>query len=410
MKPLRLEYVVPKILAKVEQVHEHQARSCANHDREKEVLLVSEPNQEAERSLHQTRDKIWTLQLSCSVSKDEDDDDQGDDDERTDSDNDGDDFVHPKSTDDEDSDEEIHDVNVEGDELDEEETNKEDEGDELYRDMFWLLRLLSHHFLSARTLPPPPTPLITHLQQTPAPIPATVPSSSLQDLPNFGSLFRFDHRLKALENGYSEFKHTNQFAEDVSLIPGIDNSYLANKMNEAIKTAVQLKSDRLRDEAQAKNKYFINKLDYNIKNIIKDQVKEQVKEKTSHAIAANLSKLKLKKILIDKMKSKKSIYRSDEQKNLYKALVEAYESKKLILDTYGDTVTLKRRRNDEDKDKEPSTGSNWGSKKRRARKDLELTSAQKEKTYKTTEGSKSYHESTGGTEDQPDEETAQLPD
>ncbi|GJY86805.1 hypothetical protein Tco_0500831 [Tanacetum coccineum] len=46
------------------------------------------------------------------------------------------------------------------------------------------------------TLPPPPTPLITHMQQTPFPIPTTAPSTSLQDLPNFGSLFGFDHRLK----------------------------------------------------------------------------------------------------------------------------------------------------------------------------------------------------------------------
>nr|GEU73163.1 hypothetical protein [Tanacetum cinerariifolium] len=47
-------------------------------------------------------------------------------------------------------------------------------------------------------------------------------------------------------------------------------------------------------------------------------------------------------------------------KPLYKALVEAYESDKLILDTYGDIVTIKRRRNDQDKDKEPFAGSNGG--------------------------------------------------
>nr|GEV84272.1 hypothetical protein [Tanacetum cinerariifolium] len=68
---------------------------------------------------------------------------------------------------------------------------------------------------------------------------------------------------------------------------------------------------------------------------------------------ANLSKLKLKKILIEKIKSNKSIYRSDKQKNLYKALVDAYECDKLILDTYRDTITLKKRRDDEDKDEEP---------------------------------------------------------
>ncbi|GKG63330.1 hypothetical protein Tco_0640825, partial [Tanacetum coccineum] len=46
-------------------------------------------------------------------------------------------------------------------------------------------------------------------------------------------------------------------------------------MNEAIKTTVQMQSDRLIDEAQAKNEDFLNKLDDNIKKIIKDQVKEQ---------------------------------------------------------------------------------------------------------------------------------------
>ncbi|GJZ34179.1 retrovirus-related pol polyprotein from transposon TNT 1-94 [Tanacetum coccineum] len=93
--------------------------------------------------------------------------------------------------------------------------------------------------LSATTLPQPPTPLITHLQQTPVPTPVTVPSSSLQDLPNFGSLFGFDHRLKTLETDFSKFKQTNQFAEEFSSIPGIVDPYLANKMHEAVKTAMK---------------------------------------------------------------------------------------------------------------------------------------------------------------------------
>ncbi|GKA48423.1 hypothetical protein Tco_0741381 [Tanacetum coccineum] len=121
--------------------------------------------------------------------------------------------------------------------------------------------------------------------------------------------------------------------------------------------------------------------------------------KTSLAIAANLSELELKKILIEKMESNKSIYKSDEQKNLYKALVDAYESGKLILDTYGDTVSFKRRRDDEDKDEEPFAGSNRGSKRRRAGKEPESTSTPKEKepksTGKSTEGSKSLHKSAG---------------
>ncbi|GJT94370.1 hypothetical protein Tco_1089888 [Tanacetum coccineum] len=63
--------------------------------------------------------------------------------------------------------------------------------------------------------------------------------------------------------------------------------------------------------------------------------------KTSHAVATNLSELELKKILIDKIERNKSIHRSNEQNNLYNALVEAYKSDKLILETYGETVLLK---------------------------------------------------------------------
>ncbi|GJW86036.1 hypothetical protein Tco_0159181 [Tanacetum coccineum] len=214
--------------------------------------------------------------------------------------------------------------------------------------------------LSATALHPPLTPLITHL---------------------------FDRRLKTLENNFLEFNQMNQFVAAVSLIPGIVDAYLANKMHKAVKTAIQLQSERLKDEAQDENADFINKLDDNIKKIIKNQVKEQVKaqvskilskiektineqlkakvlthssneSKTSHAVAANLSELELKKILIDKMESNKSIHKFDEQKNLYKALVNTYKSDKLILDTYRDTVLFKRCRDDEDKDKKPSAGSN----------------------------------------------------
>ncbi|GJR22402.1 hypothetical protein Tco_0970929 [Tanacetum coccineum] len=264
--------------------------------------------------------------------------------------------------------------------------------------------------LSATTLPPPPTPLIIHLQQTPVPTPPTVPSSSLQDLPNFSSLFGFDHRLKTLEKNILEFNQTNQFAAAIYSIPSIVDAYLANKMHEAVKTTIQLQSKRLKDEAQAENADFINKLDDNIKKIIKDQtVNEQLEaevltrssneSKTSHDVAANLSELELKKILIDKMESNKSIHRSNEQKNLYKELVDAYESDKLILDTYRDTVLFKKCRDDKDKDEEPSAGSNLGSKRRRAGKEPESTSVPKEKTSntagKSTEGSKSHHKYAG---------------
>nr|GEV86761.1 hypothetical protein [Tanacetum cinerariifolium] len=87
-------------------------------------------------------------------------------------------------------------------------------------------------------------------------------------------------------------------------------------------------------------------------------------------------------------------------RNLYKALVEAYESDKIILDTYGDTVMLKRRRdNDADRDEEPSAGSDRGSKRRREEKEPESASAPMEKATRSA-----------GTDDQPIIQSSQHPE
>ncbi|GKA77814.1 hypothetical protein Tco_0784351 [Tanacetum coccineum] len=85
--------------------------------------------------------------------------------------------------------------------------------------------------------PPTPNPLVIQLQQPPILTPATTPSSSLQNLPNFASLFGFDYRLKSLEDNFSELRQTNQYAEALSSIPGIVDQYLANKMQEAVDVA-----------------------------------------------------------------------------------------------------------------------------------------------------------------------------
>ncbi|GJR64534.1 hypothetical protein Tco_0010599 [Tanacetum coccineum] len=101
--------------------------------------------------------------------------------------------------------------------------------------------------------PPTPNPLVIQLQQPPIQTPATTTSSSLQNLPNFASLFSFDYRLKALEDNFSELKQTNQYAEALSSIPGIIDQYLANKMKEAVDVAVQLKYDRILEESNTAN-------------------------------------------------------------------------------------------------------------------------------------------------------------
>nr|GFB64826.1 hypothetical protein [Tanacetum cinerariifolium] len=56
-----------------------------------------------------------------------------------------------------------------------------------------------------------------------------------------------------------------------------------------------------------------------------------------------------------------SSFVTNEQRNLYKALVEAYDAEKAILDTYRESTILKRRREDDDQEG-PSAGSDRGSK------------------------------------------------
>nr|GEZ89430.1 hypothetical protein [Tanacetum cinerariifolium] len=167
----------------------------------------------------------------------------------------------------------------------------------------------------------------------------------------------------------------------------------------------------LRDEAQRKNDEFLRTVDENIKKIIKEQVKEQVNvqvskilsrikqdvneqlqtkvltrsshsSRTSYAVATGLFEMELKKILIEKIEGNNSIQCLDEQRNLYKSLVDAYEFDKIILDTYGETITLKRRRDDdEDKDEEPSVGPDRGSKRRKEEEPVQTTSQMEEPSH-----------------------------
>nr|GEX19630.1 hypothetical protein [Tanacetum cinerariifolium] len=92
-------------------------------------------------------------------------------------------------------------------------------------------------------------------------------------------------------------------------------------------------------------KVRVSKILPKINQIVNEQLEAEVltrssnSSKTSYAVAVDLSEMELKKILIKKIEGNKSIHRSNEQRNLYKALVEAYESDKIILDTYGDTTS-----------------------------------------------------------------------
>nr|GFA00043.1 hypothetical protein [Tanacetum cinerariifolium] len=124
-------------------------------------------------------------------------------------------------------------------------------------------------------------------------------------------------RVKSLEDNFSN-------------IPGIVNQYMHQQMPEAVREVVQTQKNRLQDSIQRENDEFLKTMDENMKKVIKEQVKTQVKaqvtrilprieeavnaqleagvltrsshsSRTSYAVAADLSEMELKKILIDKM-------------------------------------------------------------------------------------------------------------
>nr|GFC88687.1 hypothetical protein [Tanacetum cinerariifolium] len=130
----------------------------------------------------------------------------------------------------------------------------------------------------------------------------------------------------------------------------VDN-YLASKIKEEVNVAVLLQLNKLKEKAEAENQEFINQVDSTIKKIIKEHVKAQVSKimplikkyiteslgaevlvrssnqpQTSYAVTASLSEFELKKILINKMETNKSINRSDIQNNLYNALSKESKS------------------------------------------------------------------------------------
>nr|GEV83883.1 hypothetical protein [Tanacetum cinerariifolium] len=196
------------------------------------------------------------------------------------------------------------------------------------------------------TMTPSAIATITTTSQAPI-LPTTTLSTIIQNLPNFNLLFGFDNRLRTLEANFYEFMQTNQFAGAVSAIPKIIQRYMDQRMSEAVQVSVPLQFDKLREEAQKENDEFLKTIDENMQNIIKEQVKEQVK-------AISLSNALMNK----------------------GAFVDAYKSDKIILDTYGETVTLKRRRDDDaDKDEEPSARPDRGSKRRKEGKEHESASA-----------------------------------
>ncbi|GJV65978.1 hypothetical protein Tco_1476806 [Tanacetum coccineum] len=236
---------------------------------------------------------------------------------------------------------------------------------------------------------------------TPTPTPTTSETTtSLPALLDFAYVFKFNERVFNLEKDVLEIKQFDQYAQDLSSIPVIVDRYMDNKLGEAINKAILAPNLDCRQEAQDEKNYYIELVDTSMRALIKEEVNIQLPQILPQAVSnfatpvieknvtksvedavltrsssqptstyeadASLSEFELSKILIDKMEKNKSYDKDDYKKKLYDALVESYNTDKDLFDSYGEVFSLKRSR-DEDKDRDPSAGSDRGKKRRKSK-------------------------------------------
>nr|GFA77937.1 hypothetical protein [Tanacetum cinerariifolium] len=176
-------------------------------------------------------------------------------------------------------------------------------------------------------------------------LPKTVPSNIIQNLPNFGSLFLFDDRLRTVD--------------------------------ENIKKIIK---EQVKEQVKAQ----VSKILPRIEQAVNEQLEAEVltrsshSSRTSYAVAADLSEMELKKILIEKMEGNK------------------------------------RRDDDADKDEEPFARPDRGSKRRREGKEHESASALTEiatrSAGRSTQGSRSRQASVSESDfvEEPMQTTSQM--
>nr|GEX19079.1 hypothetical protein [Tanacetum cinerariifolium] len=322
----------------------------------------------------------------------------------------------PKNTDDEGNDEENMDLNVGR----EEGQDDEDDKDELYRDVNINLEGRVVQMADAHTTQEFEDSHVTLTLVNPD-VSSQFVTSMLNPTPDagFDSIFKTTSQMEVQAPTTmaplplstptltpSTIATISIFAGAVSFILEIVQRYMDQWMNEAVKI--------IKEQVKEQVKVQVSKILPKIEQTVNEKLEAEVltrssnSSKTSYAVTADLSEMELKKILIKKMEGNKFIHRYNEQKNLYKALVEAYKSDKIILDTYGDTFMLKRRHDDDaDKDEEPSAGSDRGSKRRREGKEPESAKEPMQTTHEMDEPSHTEFET--GANDQPIAEPSQHP-
>ncbi|GKA65276.1 hypothetical protein Tco_0764983, partial [Tanacetum coccineum] len=285
---------------------------------------------------------------------------------------------------------------------------------------------------------------------TPSPAPTTVLTTTLiPGLLNFSSLFGFDQRVSTLETELSQLKQADHYAQLLesvkSQLPTMVDDLLSTRIGYATRTALESYTKDFEKKAQEERKLYIDVVEKSVKDIIKDEFKSllpQILPKevsnfatpviqstineslknvflaqsysqptSTYEAAESLTEFELKNILLDKIERSESYKTAPKHKEIYEGLVKSYNLDKNLFSSYGNVYSLKRDRDDKDKDEDPFAGSDRGLKKRKTSKDAEPPKGSKSKESNTnsSKGTKSQPKSSGKS-DQPNVEATPIDD
>ncbi|GKC84998.1 hypothetical protein Tco_1140715, partial [Tanacetum coccineum] len=197
-------------------------------------------------------------------------------------------------------------------------------------------------------------------------------------------MFMSNMKYQAVKHPHS-LQYLLRLSLNLRLVSTLEKEVSELRKDDPLRTQVTTLVDEYLDSRiGATRDDFMSYLSVSITARISEQVKIQLprillKEVSNFApLGDPKHEFELKKILIDKMDKSQSYLTATPHRECYDGLIKSYDLDKSLFSFYDKMYSLKRSREDKDKDEDPSARSDRGLKKRKTSKDAEPTKEEPE--------------------------------
>ncbi|GKA73732.1 hypothetical protein Tco_0780034 [Tanacetum coccineum] len=185
-------------------------------------------------------------------------------------------------------------------------------------------------------------------------------------------------------------KQVDHYAQALSSIPAIVDGYIGNQLHEAIQKSIQSHNAAYREKAQAEKQEYKDLVDTSVRTIIREEVKTQLPQ-ILPKVVSDFATPMIEKTVTELLEAAVLAKSSSQPKSTYEATASLSEFKltKILIDkmkegkyyqVVGDVFSVKRGRDEKDKDQDPSVGPDWGMKQRETGKEGESSKDPKSKS------------------------------